>query len=701
MLGYAAEELHKLTYMDLTPEKWHDLEATIIKTQLLPNGHSEIYEKEYIRKDGTVFPVELRTVLMRNQAGNPSGMWAIVRDISQRKVIEQNLRESEERYRNLLEKSLQGVIVFQDMRIAYINTAVTELLGYSLADLGTLTLADIGRLMHPDDQRVFQQRLEQRLDGVPLGERYSIRVFHKNGDIHWLETRTTPIQIQGKPAVIITFIDVTDIREAQAKLEESAKVQQTILNASEALVFLVDTNGVLIASNDKFARRMGLKADAVSGTTVYDILPEDVLRARKVPFDQVISSGKSISFVDSREGTWFENSYYPISDESGKVVNVAVYARDITKQRQLTEALQASEEKYRILAEGARDVIFTLDREGYLTYVNSFGANYFGLESHQMMGRPLSQFFPDSITKKGTIIQVFGTGEAASVETEINFPAQKVWFNSHLIPMRNSSGEIISILGISRDISKRKKAEDALAQARDQLEERVEERTKELSASQEQLRQLTAQTVRAQEEERREISRELHDEAGQALVTLKFDLAAIQNELPKSEVRSRKRLSGSMEKIDQTMLHIRGISHRLRPPVLEIGGIHLSLQDYCREISERTRIPISYEGVDMPGLSDEIGISLFRFVQEALTNIMKHSQASQVTVRLQYKKGQIHLSVEDNGRGMDETVRTEGQGLLGIKERLKILGGDLEVHSRKGRGVKLVGRVPWIRPPMV
>jgi signal transduction histidine kinase len=103
----------------------------------------------------------------------------------------------------------------------------------------------------------------------------------------------------------------------------------------------------------------------------------------------------------------------------------------------------------------------------------------------------------------------------------------------------------------------------------------------------------------------------------------------------------------------------------------------------------------------MHGLSDEIGISLFRFVQEALTNIMKHAQASQVKVSLQYKKGHIHLSVEDNGRGMDETVRTEGQGLLGIKERLKILGGDLEVHSRKGRGVKLVGRVPWIRPPMV
>ncbi len=108
MLGYESDELRKLTYMDLTPEKWHDFETGIIEKQVLPRGYSDIYEKEYIRKDGTVFPVELRTVLMRDEAGNPSGMWAIVRDISERKIIEQTLRESEARYRELLENSMQG-----------------------------------------------------------------------------------------------------------------------------------------------------------------------------------------------------------------------------------------------------------------------------------------------------------------------------------------------------------------------------------------------------------------------------------------------------------------------------------------------------------------------------------------------------------------------------------------------------------------
>ena len=100
--------------------------------------------------------------------------------------------------------------------------------------------------------------------------------------------------------------------------------------------------------------------------------------------------------------------------------------------------------------------------------------------------------------------------------------------------------------------------------------------------------------------------------------------------------------------------------------------------------------------MDIPGLPYDIGISLFRFVQEGLTNIMKHSQATQVKIRLHYKKGEISLSVSDNGRGIDETTQSEGLGLLGIKERLSLLGGKLEIHSQKGRGTKLVALVPWV-----
>jgi signal transduction histidine kinase len=296
------------------------------------------------------------------------------------------------------------------------------------------------------------------------------------------------------------------------------------------------------------------------------------------------------------------------------------------------------------------------------------------------------------------IQKVFQTGEAVAGESANVFLGKTVWLNTWLVPLKNAAGETTSVLGVSRDITERKMSEEEIRQSRDLLEQRVEERTAALLESQDKMRLLTAQTVKAQEEERRIISRELHDDAGQALITLQYSLTAIQGELPETETFSRTRLADSLKVIDQTMRHIRSLSHSLRPPVLDIGGIDLSLQEYCREQSKRTQIPIIYQGQDIPGLPDEVSISLYRFVQEALTNVLKHAQATQVQVKLQYKKGEISLSVSDDGRGMEDASMSGGMGLLGIKERLKLLDGQLVTHSSKGRGTRLVASVPWPRP---
>jgi PAS domain S-box-containing protein len=366
----------------------------------------------------------------------------------------------------------------------------------------------------------------------------------------------------------------------------------------------------------------------------------------------------------------------------------------------MTEALRASEEQYRTLAEAAHDMIFIINRDDRIEYVNSFGAQFLGQPAQKLAGKLRKLYFPAETSQhQGDAIQeVFQTGKAIAVESANIFLEQKFWLSTWLVPLKNDSGQVTSILGVSRDITDRKRSEEELRQARDFLEERVAERTAALLDSQEKMRLLTAQTVKAQEEERRTISRELHDDAGQALITLQYSLTAIQGELPETETFSRTRLADSLKVIDQTMQHIRSLSHSLRPPVLDIGGIDLSLQEYCREQAKRTQVPIIYHGQDIPGLPDEISISLYRFVQEALTNVLKHAQATQVEIRLQYKKGEISLSVSDNGRGMEDLNPTGGMGLLGIRERLKLLDGELVTHSSKGRGTRLVATVPWPRP---
>jgi signal transduction histidine kinase len=163
------------------------------------------------------------------------------------------------------------------------------------------------------------------------------------------------------------------------------------------------------------------------------------------------------------------------------------------------------------------------------------------------------------------------------VEDELTIRDRTVWLGTWLVPLRGHSGEIFGVLGVSRDMTRQKQAEAVILQSRDQLEERVKERTADLLASQSELRQLTNQIVTAQEEECHRLSRELHDDAGQALISLKYSLASTLNELPSSQRLIRQRLSDSMEIIDQTMGRIRAMAHSLRPPVLDVGGINLSL----------------------------------------------------------------------------------------------------------------------------
>ena len=215
-----------------------------------------------------------------------------------------------------------------------------------------------------------------------------------------------------------------------------------------------------------------------------------------------------------------------------------------------------------------------------------------------------------------------------------------------------------------------------------------------------QLRLLAHQLVLAQEEERRRVAHELHDEAGQALVALKISLGLLRKDLPEDMVDLAYNLSEAISLVDETRNRIRMVARGLRPPELDTVGLHPALEGFCRDFSRRTQLDIQYLGVDLPPLPDTVGISLYRFLQEALTNVAEHAAAQHVVVRLSFDEGQIRLSVADNGRGLDRDVHSpagikpSGLGFLGMRERLELLGGWLMVESKPGQGVHLVAHIP-------
>jgi PAS domain S-box-containing protein len=222
----------------------------------------------------------------------------------------------------------------------------------------------------------------------------------------------------------------------------------------------------------------------------------------------------------------------------------------------------------------------------------------------------------------------------------------------------------------------------------------------EVRRGRERLRQLASQVISAQEDERRRVSRELHDEAGQALTALKISLDLMRKELPTELNDLRTRLEEATRVADATLLEIRLLAQALRPPSIDaLHDINLTIEGYCREFGRRTQLVINYTGADLPPLSEDSNMCLYRFLQECLTNIAKHARAKEVWVMLQEAGNEVLLTVEDDGVGFDPQAggamadRATGLGMLGMRERLELLGGWLEIDSEPGQGTRVTAHL--------
>jgi signal transduction histidine kinase len=244
---------------------------------------------------------------------------------------------------------------------------------------------------------------------------------------------------------------------------------------------------------------------------------------------------------------------------------------------------------------------------------------------------------------------------------------------------------------------------DVLIESMQSMVERIEKQKLELTQSREQMQDLTHTTLRAQEAERRFVSRELHDQAGHLLINLRYTIESIAADLqpdsppqaltPSEYDSARARISTALKQIDKTLEMIRSLSHQIRTSLLDVGDVNLALQESCLDFKRDKNIEITYDGTPLTDLSEEIAVSLYRFLQEALTNVLKHASAAEVQVRLSADGGWITLSVADNGRGAASDSGKDGIGILGMKERFILLGGSVESESNKN-GFLITAHVP-------
>jgi signal transduction histidine kinase len=223
-------------------------------------------------------------------------------------------------------------------------------------------------------------------------------------------------------------------------------------------------------------------------------------------------------------------------------------------------------------------------------------------------------------------------------------------------------------------------------------------RYRTLAEQREKLSEMAERLVSAQEEERLRISRELHDDLGQALTTHLLAIRNLQGDLSIPVVTMFESLENLYQQSYEIFVKIRRLAHDLRPPVLDTLGLKLSLETYCREFTARTHLPITLE-IDpaLPDFIDVYNVILYRVLQEALTNIAKHAQASRVWVELNVEDDTINLVVQDNGRGLQPT-ENKGIGITGMQERLSLVGGKLLLHSPSEGGTILSASLPMKTP---
>src|SRR5690606_6168905 len=196
----------------------------------------------------------------------------------------------------------------------------------------------------------------------------------------------------------------------------------------------------------------------------------------------------------------------------------------------------------------------------------------------------------------------------------------------------------------------------------------------------ERMRHMARRVVEAQEDERIRIARELHDESGQALTSLKISLDIIRSTIPDEMREVRQSLSDVLELTNQTINNLRLLSHNLRPPGLDVYGLDAALEGLCQDLQAHTATRVVYHGADLPDLPDLSALALYRFAQEALTNAIKHARPTEIQVELAINLDKVTVRVTDNGTGfvppnLEVSLPTEGSGLVGMVERLEMTNG--------------------------
>jgi two-component system cell cycle sensor histidine kinase/response regulator CckA len=440
-------------------------------------------EDEVGSPDGRYWHIRAYPVL--GPRGAVSGVIEVTRDITDRVRAQMSLKESEERYRALVEHAGDAILVAQDGLIQFINPRATETLGRSAEELSGRPFIDF---IHPDDRALVSSCHFKRLAGEPVPEVYPFRVIDKEGNTRWVEINAAPIAWNGRPATLNFLRDITARTEAEQELTNALSLLSATLDATADGILVVDRQGKITSFNRTFLEMWRIPEEIIRSRDddqalafVLEQLQEPDLFLSKVRELYARPEAESHDVLHFKDGRVFERFSRPQRQGSAVVGRVWSF-RDVTERYRAQQALATSEQRYRLLAENATDVIWTMDLDLRFTYLSPSVQRLRGYSVEEA----LSQGLEEILTPASYRAAMEALWDELETESESASPSREprsrtleleqrckdgstVWTESTITFLRDADGKPTGILGVTRDVSRRKEVEGHLRATREQL----------------------------------------------------------------------------------------------------------------------------------------------------------------------------------------------------------------------------------------
>jgi PAS domain S-box-containing protein len=621
----------------------------------------------------------------------------LLEDLKAENLIRQKteiaLRESEEKYRLLIENANEAIYVVRELRIKFFNKACMQITGFNDVELRNKYMLDF---FSKKEHNTLIRQHKRLINGEVESTNEIFQITSASGNNIWLSVNSVRIDWEGEPATLNFATNITEKKLAEEALEKSEMLLRAIIDNAPFEIWARDTNNIGILENRIFVDNFG----SILGLTPRTDPRIDIETLQRWErLNHQVFSGKSIvdefEFDVSGENRLMQQILFPI--QSGElVIGIAGFNIDITEKKLAEIKMQNYNQRLEMAMQIGNIAWWEMD---FNTGIIQYGSRKTEMLGYEPIGfNHYSDFMnivhPSDYERCMAAMSDHYSGKNDKYEVEYrirNASGEYRWFyDVGTISKRDVYGEPLVASGLVMDITPRKIAEEALKESREQLKD------------------FAAHLQNVREEERVLLAREIHDELGQILVAMKIDLGLLKQNvirytLPDQSDIVTAKFNELTNLLENTIHTTRKIMTDLRPESLEVLGFSDAIKQYVNNFEERYHVKCTYQNeIDDLELESQQSLALFRIIQEGLNNIAKHARATEVTIHLWLENNTLlNLLISDNGIGIDETQKKkpDSYGLLGMNERVYLLEGKLTITGKKNYGTSLKVEMPYRKLP--